>query len=162
MKGQKHKRTNYMKVEFPSVIENEPIALESVEKFVFQVEARKEKIGDIRLATHEAIINAIIHAYPGKLGKISVTAYSYNDNTVTITVKDWGCGIADIERAKMPLFTTGNEQKCTGMGFTIIESFVDELEIISESGKGTTVIMTFKTKSHKDEFDEFLQFFNQE
>lgn len=162
MKEQKRKRTNYMRVEILSSFDNEHIALAALKQLVSQVEGREDKTQNIRVAIHEAIHNAIIYAYPNKLGRISISASIFRDKFLKIKVRDWGCGINDIEKARMPLYTTGNEQKHTGMGFTIIESLVDYLDITSEKGKGTTVTMVFKTKSHKEEHDEFLQFWNQE
>ena len=89
---------------------------------------------------NEAVTNCIVHAYPDRLGKVSLKMRLLADNSLEITVRDWGVGIGDVEQARTPLFTTGNEER-SGMGFTIMESFMDNLKIRSIPGKGTTVVL---------------------
>ena len=84
--------------------------------------------------------NAIVHAYPDRLGRIAVKARVLEENVLEITVRDWGRGIADVEQARQPLYTTGGEER-SGMGFTIMESFMDRLTVRSSQGKGTRVTM---------------------
>ena len=99
-----------------------------------------EELADVRTAVSEAVTNAIVHGYPDQLGKIAVKLKLLPNNTLEITVRDWGAGIEDIQQARQPLFTTGGEER-SGMGFTIMESFMDKLTIKSVPGRGTTVTM---------------------
>ena len=92
------------------------------------------------LTVSEAVTNAIVHAYPDALGKIGLRASLFEGGVLEIVVHDWGCGIADVAKAREPLYTTGGEER-SGMGFTIMESFMDKLQVRSRPGKGTTVSM---------------------
>lgn len=133
------KFNNYMQVEFPSVSSNEDLARKVVANFAEQLDPTIEELSEIRTAVAEAVANAIVHAYPDSLGKITVRCRILKDDTLGIVVKDNGVGIEDVERAKMPMFTTTSER--IGMGFTIMESFMTSCEVKSEIGKGTTVHM---------------------
>jgi stage II sporulation protein AB (anti-sigma F factor) len=86
------------------------------------------------------VTNAIVHAYPDTIGKVSMKLKLYEDNTLEMVIRDWGVGIADVEQAREPMFSTGGEERA-GMGFTIMESFMDNLRVRSVPGKGTTVTM---------------------
>ena len=130
--------TNYITIEFPSRSANEGFARSAVAAFAVQLDPTLEELGDIKTAVSEAVTNAIVHAYPDTLGKIVIKARIQEGNVLEITVRDWGCGIADVERAREPLFTTGGEER-SGMGFTIMESFMDKLRVRSSLGRGTTV-----------------------
>ena len=132
--------TNYITIEFPSRSANEGFARSAVAAFAVQLDPTLEELGDIKTAVSEAVTNAIVHAYPDTLGKIVIKARIQEGNVLEITVRDWGCGIADVERAREPLFTTGGEER-SGMGFTIMESFMDRLVVRSTPGRGTTVVM---------------------
>ncbi|MCL2343146.1 MAG: anti-sigma F factor [Firmicutes bacterium] len=134
------KAKNYIKMEFPSRSANEGFARASVACFAAQLDPTLEELGDIKTAVSEAVTNCIVHAYPSTIGKISLRAQFTDDGLLEIVVKDSGCGIEDIERAREPLFTTGGEER-SGMGFTIMESFMDKLKVRSIPGKGTTVTM---------------------
>ena len=94
----------------------------------------------MKTAVSEAVTNAIVHAYPDTLGKVELKLRLYPGNQLEIIVKDWGVGIPDVEQARTPLFTTGNQER-SGMGFTIMESFMDTVKVRSVLGKGTTVTM---------------------
>lgn len=131
---------NYMILEFPSKSINEAFARSAVSCFAAQMDPTMEEIGDIRTAVSEAVTNAIVHGYPDELGIISIRCRILKDNVLDIVVKDKGVGIADIEQAKKPMFTTGGSDR-SGMGFTIMESFMTSFELTSVSGKGTTVHM---------------------
>lgn len=133
------KFNNYMQIEFPSVSSNEDFARKVVANFAEQLDPTIEELSEIRTAVAEAVANAIAHAYPDSLGKITVRCRILKDDTLDIVVKDNGVGIEDVERAKMPMFTTTSER--SGMGFTIMESFMTSCEVKSEIGKGTTVHM---------------------
>ena len=132
------KSTNYMKLEFMSRSVNEGFARMAAAAFLMQLDPTLEELGDIKTAVSEAVTNAIVHAYPDGLGKIRMQGKIFEDHSVEFTVRDYGCGIADIAQARTPLFTTGGEER-SGMGFTIMESFTDKLRVRSRPGKGTTV-----------------------
>ena len=131
---------NYMTLEFPSKSCNEAFARSAVACFAAQLDPTVEEMGDIRTAVSEAVTNAIVHAYPNELGTVILRCRILKGQILDIVVKDKGVGIADIEAAKRPLFTTGGSDR-SGMGFTIMESFMTNFELISEPGKGTTVHM---------------------
>ena len=132
--------SNYIKLEFLSRSANEGFARSAVAVFASQLDPTLDELGDIKTAVSEAVTNAIVHAYPDTLGKIIVRARLLDGGTLEITVRDWGRGIADVARAREPLFTTGGEER-SGMGFTIMESFMDTLHVRSQPGKGTSVTM---------------------
>ena len=131
---------NYMILEFPSKSANEGFARSAVACFAAQLDPTLEELGDIRTAVSEAVTNCIVHAYPDTLGNITLRCRILKDNVLDIVVKDKGVGIADVEQAKRPSFTTGGSER-SGMGFTIMESFMTNLEVSSVPGKGTTVHM---------------------
>ena len=139
---------NYMILEFPSKSCNEACARSAVSCFAAQLDPTMEELGDIRTAVSEAVTNAIVHGYPDALGVISLRCRILKDNVLDIVIKDRGAGIADIEQARRPMFTTGGSDR-SGMGFTIMESFMTELEISSQPGKGTTVHMRRKLQRRK-------------
>ena len=134
---------NYMILEFPSKSSNEAFARSAVSCFAAQLDPTMEELGDIRTAVSEAVTNAIVHGYPDELGIISLRCRILKDNVLDIVIKDRGAGISDIEQARRPMFTTGGSDR-SGMGFTIMESFMTNLEISSRPGKGTTVHMRRK------------------
>ena len=131
---------NYMILEFPSRSSNEAFARSAVACFAAQMDPTLEELGDIRTAVSEAVTNCIVHAYPEKLGSITLRCRILKDNVLDIVVKDKGVGISDVDQARRPAFTTGGNER-SGMGFTIMESFMTNLEITSKPGKGTTVHM---------------------
>ena len=137
------KFNNYMILEFPSKSCNEAFARSAVACFAAQMDPTLEELGDIRTAVSEAVTNAIVHGYPNEMGIIMVRCRILKENTLDIVVKDKGVGIADVEKAKQPMYTTGGSDR-SGMGFTIMESFMTSFELISEPGKGTTVHMRRK------------------
>ena len=139
---------NYMTLEFPSRSNNEAFARSAVACFAAQLDPTMEELGDIRTAVSEAVTNAIVHAYPDGLGIVSMRCRILKGNTLDIVVKDKGVGIADIDQARKPMFTTGGNDR-SGMGFTIMESFMTNLDISSEPGKGTTVHMRRKLQRRK-------------
>lgn len=139
---------NYMILEFPSRSCNEAFARSAVACFAAQMDPTLEELGDIRTAVSEAVTNCIVHAYPDEFGVITLRCRILKDNVLDIVVKDKGVGIADIEQAKRPMFTTGGADR-SGMGFTIIDSFMTSFDIASEPGKGTTVHMRRKLQRRK-------------
>ena len=139
---------NFMILEFPSKSCNEAFARLAVACFAAQMDPTLEELGDIRTAVSEAVTNCIVHAYPDGLGTISLRCRMLKDNVLDIVIKDRGVGIPDIDQARRPAFTTGGSDR-SGMGFTIMESFMNDLEISSKAGKGTTVHMRRKLQRRK-------------
>ncbi len=134
------KASNYIKIEFPSHSSNEGFARAAVSAFASQLDPTLEELGDLRTAVSEAVTNAIVHAYPDTIGRVMLRLRIPEENTLEITVRDWGRGIEDVEKAMKPLYTTGGEER-SGMGFTIMSSFMDKLRVRSQPGKGTSVTM---------------------
>ena len=139
----KTKATNEVLLEFPSRSSNEGFARAAVACFAAQMDPTLNELEDIKTAVSEAVTNAIVHAYPDAIGKVAVRARICPGNVLELTVKDHGRGIADVEKAREPLYTTGGEER-SGMGFTIMESFMDKLAVRSVPGRGTTVLMRKK------------------
>ena len=131
---------NTVVMEFPSRSANEGFARTAAACFAAQLDPTLDEINDIKTAVSEAVTNAIVHAYPDTLGRIVVKAKILEGNVLEISVRDWGRGIPDVEQARQPLYTTGGEER-SGMGFTIMESFMDKLSVRSAEGKGTKVTM---------------------
>lgn len=138
MKGE-----NYMQLEFPSRSSNEAFARSAVACFAAQLDPTLDELGDIKTAVSEAVTNCIVHAYPDKIGPIVLKARILPDHILDIVVKDRGRGIEDIEQARKPMFTTGGEER-SGMGITIMESFMTDFKLSSAPNKGTTVHMKRK------------------
>ena len=134
---------NYMILEFPSKSANEAFARSAVACFAAQMDPTLEELGDIRTAVSEAVTNCIVHAYPDGFGIITLRCRILKDNVLDVVIKDKGVGIPDLEQARRPAFTTGGNDR-SGMGFTIMESFMTNLEVVSIPGKGTTVHMRRK------------------
>ncbi len=134
------KSTNYITFEFLSRSANEGFARAAVACFAAQLDPTLDELGDIKTAVSEAVTNAIVHAYPDSLGRIVVRTRILDGNILEIMVRDWGCGIADVQRAREPMYTTGGDER-SGMGFTIMESFMERVKITSRPGKGTRVTM---------------------
>lgn len=139
---------NYMTLEFPSKSTNESFARSAVACFAAQMDPTLEELGDIRTAVSEAVTNCIVHAYPNGLGMISLRCRILQDNTLDIVIKDKGVGIEDLNKARMPMYTTGGSDR-SGMGFTIMESFMTGFSVVSKPGKGTTVHMRRKLQRRK-------------
>ena len=139
---------NYMILDFPSRSSNEAFARSAVACFAAQMDPTLEELGDIRTAVSEAVTNCIVHAYPDSLGVITLRCRILKDNTLDIVVKDRGVGIPDVQKAMQPMFTTGGAER-SGMGLTIIESFMTSMTITSIPNKGTTVHMRRKLQRRK-------------
>jgi len=139
---------NYMILEFPSKSSNEAFARSAVACFAAQLDPTLEELGDIRTAVSEAVTNCIVHAYPNGLGTVTLRCRLLKDNTLDIVVKDRGVGIENLEQARRPMFTTGGSER-SGMGFTIMESFMTTFSVSSVPGKGTTVHMRRKLQRRK-------------
>ena len=139
---------NYMILDFPSKSCNEGFARSAVACFAAQMDPNLEELNDIKTSVSEAVTNCIVHAYPSDLGNITLRCRILKDNVLDIVVKDKGVGIPDVEQARMPAYTTGGAER-SGMGFTIMESFMTQVEITSSPGKGTTVHMRRKLKARQ-------------
>ena len=134
---------NKLVMRFPSKSSNEGFARSAAAAFVSQLDPTLDEISDIKTAVSEAVTNCIVHAYRDTVGMITMTVEIYSDNTVLFTVRDRGCGIENIKQACEPMYTTGGEER-SGMGFTIMETFMDNMRVRSVFGKGTTVKMKKK------------------
>ena len=134
------KPINTATIEFLSRSANEGFARTAAACFAAQLDPTLEEVNDIKTAVSEAVTNAVVHAYPDRLGKVALKLRLKEGGILEILVRDWGVGIADIQQARTPLFTTGNGERA-GMGFTIMESFMDNLKVRSKPGKGTVVTM---------------------
>ena len=139
---------NCMSIEFPSKSANEGFARSAVACFAAQMDPTLEELGDIKTAVSEAVTNAIVHGYPDQLGIITVRCRILKDHTLDIVVKDRGVGIQNLEKAMEPMYTTGGSDR-SGMGFTIMESFMTDFSVVSEPGKGTAVHMRRKLQRRK-------------
>ena len=134
------KAENYIKLDFPSRSSNEAFARSAAAAFAAQLDPTLEELGDIRTAVSEAVTNCIVHAYPEELGRIHLRMRILKGGVLEILVRDWGKGIPDVEQAMKPLYTTGGEER-SGMGFTIMTSFMDKIRVRSAPGKGTAVVL---------------------
>ena len=139
---------NYMTLEIPSRSTNEAFARSAVACFAAQMDPTLEELGDIRTAVSEAVTNCIVHAYPDGIGLIAMRCRILKDNILDIVIKDKGVGIPNIDQARRPMFTTGGDDR-SGMGFTIMESFMTSFTVTSIPGKGTTVHMRRKLQRRK-------------
>ena len=139
---------NFMILEFPSKSSNEAFARSAVACFASQMDPTLEELGDIRTAVSEAVTNCIVHAYPNDLGTVYLRCRILKDNVLDIVIKDKGVGIPDVDQARRPMYTTGGADR-SGMGFTIMESFMSEVHITSELGRGTTIHMRRKLQRRK-------------
>ena len=139
----KTKATNEVMLEFPSRSSNEGFARSTVACFAAQMDPTLNELEDIKTAISEAVTNVIVHAYPDTVGTVQMKIRICPGNLLEVTVRDHGRGISDIEKAREPMFTTGGAER-SGMGFTIMESFMDKVSVRSVPGKGTTVVVKKK------------------
>ena len=135
---------NEMKLDFPSHSRNEAFARATAGAFIASLDPTASELSDIKCALSEAVTNCTVHAYPDKIGNVRLEIKLREDGTVTLTVRDRGIGIKDVEKAREPLFTTDAEGERSGMGFTVMESFCDSVKIRSAPGKGTSVTLIKK------------------
>lgn len=142
------KYENYMTIEFPSKSSNEAFARAAVAGFAAQMDPTLEELGDIRTAVSEAVTNCIVHAYPDCIGTITLRCKILKNKTLDITIKDKGVGIEDVDLARRPMYTTGGTDR-SGMGFTIMESFMTSIVVKSSKGNGTVVRMRRKLQGCK-------------
>lgn len=145
---QKSKKNN-MRLEFSSVSENEAFARVAVASFVSQLDPTMAELTDIKTVVSEAVTNAIIHGYENDPHQTVVIETSIEDNQVEITISDSGVGMENIDEARQPLYTSKPELERSGMGFTIMENFMDSIEILSAPGEGTTVKLVKQLKTNQ-------------
>ena len=134
---------NEMRLDFLACPQNEGFARLAVSAFILPLNPTLEQLGDVKTSVSEAVTNAIVHAYPDALGSIQIRCRVLPGSVLEIIVRDRGCGIEDLGKAMQPMFTTGSEER-SGMGFTIMESFMTSLRVKSRPGKGTAVHMRRK------------------
>ena len=134
------KAVNEVTMGFPSQSRNEGFARTAAACFAAQLDPTLDEVADIKTAVSEAVTNAIVHGYPDAIGGVTLKMRVLPGNVLELTVKDRGRGIPDVDQARQPMFTTGGEER-SGMGFTIMESFMDGLKVRSQPGKGTAVTM---------------------
>lgn len=145
------KAQNEMTLTFLSRSSNESFARQALTAFFVQLDPTIEEIADIKTAVSEAVTNAIVHGYQNTIGKVWIYAKIYPDNSIYIRIKDNGCGIADVEKAMEPLFTTCNTGERSGLGFAVMQSFMDKVKVRSVVGKGTTVTLVKKLGKGKSD-----------
>lgn len=130
---------NEIRLDFPAIAENEALARMVMSAFLLPLNPTLEELADVKTAVSEAVTNAIVHGYAHERGTVRMLASCDPDGLVTVDVVDRGCGIADIARAREPFFTTLCGEERSGMGFTVMESFMDSVEVRSAPGRGTSV-----------------------
>ena len=130
--------SNIMEIKFPNKSDNERFARTVAAAFVLELDPTVYQISEIKTAVSEAVTNCIVHAYPDRIGEIYIAASLSESNLVTIKVRDHGCGIADVQKAMEPLFTTGGSERA-GLGFAVMQELMDEVRVTSRAGSGTTV-----------------------
>ena len=135
------KALNTVKITFPSRSVNEGFARSALSAFAAQADPTLDELADVKTAVSEAVTNCIVHAYANTIGPITLTAALYEDGTLRVAVADKGCGIPDVSKAMEPLFTTGGAERA-GLGFAVMESFMDSVKVRSASGKGTRVTLS--------------------
>ena len=135
------KALNTVKITFPSRSVNEGFARSALSAFAAQADPTLDELADVKTAVSEAVTNCIVHAYANTIGPITLTAALYEDGTLRVAVADKGCGIPDVSKAMDPLFTTGGAERA-GLGFAVMESFMDSVKVRSAPGKGTRVTLS--------------------
>ena len=138
---------NEFKMTLPSRSANESFSRVAVTAFFAQLDPTIDEIADIKTAVSEAVTNAIVHGYRNEIGYIYIHGKIFEDATVYIKIRDRGCGIADIKKAMEPMFTTAPNEERAGLGFAVMQSFMNKVRVYSNLGKGTTVVMTKKLAS---------------
>ncbi len=140
------KTENWVKLSFPGISVNEQTSRSIVSAFLVQADPTIEELADIRTAVSEAVTNSIVHGYRNIEGDVELCIKLLADREIYIRVKDKGCGIEDVEKAMEPLFTTAANEERAGLGFAVMQSFMDSVHVRSKTGSGTTVIMRKKLR----------------
>ncbi|MCI6959299.1 MAG: anti-sigma F factor [Oscillospiraceae bacterium] len=136
------KAKNLVKLSFYSRSVNEGFARGALAAFLAQADPTVPELADVKTAVSEAVTNCIVHAYPGGVGLVHMSVALYDGGRIKITITDKGVGIADVEKAMQPMFTTGNPEERAGLGFAVMQSFMDKVKVTSKPGQGTRVVMT--------------------
>ena len=136
------KAENTTKIQFDSLSVNESYARGAAAAFLARYDPTVPQLADLKTAVSEAVTNCIVHAYPDRIGTVTMTIAVYPGREVHITVTDKGIGIPDVEKAMEPLFTTGNPEERSGLGFAVMQTFMDKVKVSSQPGKGTRVVLT--------------------
>ena len=142
------KALNTVKITFPSRSVNEGFARSALSAFAAQADPTLDELADVKTAVSEAVTNCIVHAYANTIGPITLTAALYEDGTLRVAVADKGCGIPDVSKAMEPLFTTGGAERA-GLGFAVMESFMDSVKVRSAPGKGTRVTLSKRLYTYR-------------
>ncbi len=137
---------NTMRLELPALSENEGFARVTVGAFMARLNPTLEEVSDVKTAVSEAVTNAIVHGYNGREGMVRIWAQVQGD-TLSVIIEDDGCGIPDVDQALQPFYTTKPDMERSGMGFTVMQSFMDSLEVRSKEGRGTSIMMTKTVRS---------------
>ena len=143
---------NKMELHFPSYSVNERFARSAVSAFILGLDPLVTEMNDLKTAVSEAVTNAVVHGYRDTIGEVYITSKISEDNTVTVRIRDKGCGMEDVQKAMEPLYTTGGDERA-GLGFAVMQSFCDRVRVLSKPGKGTTVILVkrFSGKCHDEQ-----------
>ena len=147
----KKKCINRLECTLPSLSVNEGVARTIVACFAALPDPSLSELADIRCAVSEAVTNAVVHGYRGTVGDIYISVKLFDDQSVRVEVRDRGCGIADIEEARQPLFTTDQSGERSGMGFAVMEAFMDRVRVLSTPGRGTRVVMEKRLSQESNE-----------
>ena len=143
---------NEMRLDFPAITENESFARMVISAFMVPLNPTIEEMADVKTAVSEAVTNAIVHGYAHSQGTVRLQARYREDGLIVVDVSDRGCGIADIARAREPFYTTLDGEERSGMGFTVMESFMDRVEVQSAVGHGTTVRLAKQLNVREENF----------
>lgn len=143
------KAINEMKLSFPSYSENERFSRIAVSGFLSQLDPAIDELSEIKTAVSEGVTNCIVHAYRDTVGEIFIQVRILDKGRVYIKIRDKGCGMEDVEKAMEPLFTTAPEEERAGLGFSVMEAFMDRIKVRSTKGKGTVVVMEKTLKTRK-------------
>ena len=135
------KSVNEMKLSFPSKSCNEAFARSAVAAFIMNLDPTVNELSDLKTAVSEAVTNSIVHGYRRQSGVIYISGRILENGRVTVKIRDKGCGIADVEQAMQPLFTTAADEERAGLGFAVMQSFCDKVRVTSTVGKGTMVTL---------------------
>ncbi|MBE6596051.1 MAG: anti-sigma F factor [Ruminococcaceae bacterium] len=144
MKNDKGKLVNEIKLKMPSLSVNESMARSAVAAFCAQLDPSATEIADIKCAVSEAVTNCIVHAYRDRIGVVYINVKLFDNRSVSVEIRDRGCGIEDVKQARQPLFTTDAANERSGMGFTVMESFCDSVRVRSKAGHGSSVTLIKK------------------
>ena len=136
------KAKNLVKLSFYSRSVNEGFARGALAVFLAQADPTVPELADVKTAVSEAVTNCIVHAYPGGVGLVHMSIALYEGGTVKITIADKGVGISDVAKAMQPMYTTGNPEERAGLGFAVMQSFMDKVKVTSKPGQGTRVVLT--------------------